>query len=123
MDLFEQIETLPQEVQDVLNKYEDGDFTYTDCANLVTELEAVGYTCEYGLDASPFGLRKLFKYGDNVKVAECYLNDEVSEPHRSDMSETAIVSSEPSDDEELVSIQYESGLIDFVPQDILEIIK
>jgi hypothetical protein len=38
------------------------------------------------------------------------------------MSETATVCSEPSDNEELVSIQYESGLIDYVPQDILEIV-
>ena len=57
MDLFEQIETLPQEVQAILKKYENGDFTYEECANLVAELEAVGYTCEYGLDASPYGLK------------------------------------------------------------------
>lgn len=122
MDLFEQVETLPQEVQDVLKKYENGDFTYEDCAKLVTELEFVGYTCEYGLDAEPFNLRKDFREGDGVRVAECYLTDEVSEPHRSEMSNTATVCSVPSDSEELVSIQYESGLIDFVSQDILEIL-
>ncbi len=68
-----------------------------------------------------FGYKK-FKHGAKVLVAQCYLDDEVSEPHRSEMSETATVCSEPTDDEELVSIQYESGLIDFVPQDILEIL-
>lgn len=122
MDLFEQVETLPQEVQDVLKKYENGDFTYEDCANLVTELEVVGYTCDYGLDAVPFNLRKNFSLGDNVRVAQCYLDDEVTEPFRDEISETATVCSEPSDSEELVSIQYESGLIDFVPQEILEVV-
>jgi hypothetical protein len=65
---------------------------------------------------------KKFKMGSTVSVAKCYIDDEVSEPHRSEMSETATVCSEPSDNEELVSIQYESGLIDYVPQDILEIV-
>lgn len=65
---------------------------------------------------------KRFKMGAKVSVAQCYLDDEVSQPNRSEMSETATVCSEPTDDEELVSIQYESGLIDFVPQDILEVI-
>jgi hypothetical protein len=63
-----------------------------------------------------------FKVGVKVSIAECYLTDEVTEAFRDDMSSTAIVHSEPSDDEELVYIQYESGLIDIVPQDILEIV-
>ena len=59
-----------------------------------------------------------FKQGMEVEVADCYLEDEVTENHNT--SKIAIVHSEPSDDEELVSIQYESGEIDFVPQWILE---
>ncbi len=121
MDLFEQMETLPKNVLDVLTKYEDGDFTYETCEALKNELEAIGYTCDYGLDAVPYELRRLFKEGDKVTVAECYLTDEVTEPFRNEISSIATVCSEPSDDEELVSIQYESGLIDFVPQNILEI--
>jgi len=62
-----------------------------------------------------------FKLGMNVEVADCYLEDEVTENYNT--SKIATVCSEPSDDEELVSIQYESGEIDFVPQDILEPIK
>ena len=60
-----------------------------------------------------------FKLGATVNVAECYLNDEVTENY--DTSSIATVLSEPSDEEELVCIQYESGGIDYVPQDILEI--
>jgi hypothetical protein len=122
MDLFENYETLPQNVLDVLSKHGDGDFTYEVCESLKNDLELVGYTCDYGLDATPFNLRKDFREGGAVLVAECYLNDEVSVPHRSEMSEKATINSEPSDCEELVAIQYESGLIDFVPQDILEIL-
>jgi len=57
MDLFEQYEKLPQNVQDVLTKYEEGDFTYETCEALKNDLEAVGYTCDYGLDASPYDLK------------------------------------------------------------------
>lgn len=61
---------------------------------------------------------KDFKIDMTVSVAECYLNDEVTENYNT--SPTAIVRSEPSDDEELVCIQYDSGELDYVPQDILE---
>ena len=63
-----------------------------------------------------------FKEGIRVEIAECYLTDECTEPFRDEMSSIAIVCSEPSDEEELVYVQYESGLIDIVPQDILTII-
>lgn len=60
-DLLDHPECVPQEVMDILNKYEkkmmDG-MSYRDCASLVKKLEAVGYTCEYYLDANPYFLRK-----------------------------------------------------------------
>lgn len=58
-----------------------------------------------------------FKIGLKVTVDECYLSDEASPDCA---SETAIVFTEPSDDEELVGIRYEDGSLDYVPQDILE---
>jgi hypothetical protein len=48
--------SLPIEVQAVLNKERDD--TYEDCAELVSELEAIGYTADYYLDAEIFDLRK-----------------------------------------------------------------
>lgn len=57
MDLFEQYEKLPQNVQDVLSKHSEGDSTYDSCEALKSDLEVVGYTCDYGLDASPFNLK------------------------------------------------------------------
>ena len=59
MDLFEQYDDLPQNVKDVLNKFEEADKTYINCQALVDDLEKIGYTCDYGLDASPFDLKKL----------------------------------------------------------------
>ena len=63
---------------------------------------------------------KKFKQGVKVKVAECYLTDEINE--NNETSEIATVFDEPSDSEALVAIQYEGGQLDFVPQDILEIL-
>lgn len=67
-DLFEEPTLLPQEVQDVIMKFEEG--TYEDCAKLVEGLNAVGYTCEYYLDASPFGLRKVIRKGNLYTLEE-----------------------------------------------------
>lgn len=64
---------------------------------------------------------KRFKDGAKVSVAQCYLDDEVTE-NLLGKTATATVNSEPRDDEELVAIIYESGVIDYVPQDILEIL-
>ena len=58
-DLFETPELLPLDVQAILVKYSNKDFNYNNCGNLVDELEEVGYTCEYGLDAIPYDLIKL----------------------------------------------------------------
>lgn len=56
----EEPESLPQELQDVLNAFaeKDGD-GYENCAELVKELNKIGYTCEYYLDAQPYNLRKI----------------------------------------------------------------
>lgn len=58
IDLFEHYETLPQEVQDVLLKH--GEVVgYKGCAKLIADLKPLGYTCDYGLDACPYDLRKI----------------------------------------------------------------
>lgn len=58
-DLFEVIETLPSEVQEIIQRYQDLDNTYGDCEYLLGELELVGYTFEYGLDGIPYNLQKI----------------------------------------------------------------
>jgi len=60
VDLFDDIDSLPQEVQDVLAKHQlDWEGSYNKCNALVVDLEKVGYTCEYYLDAIPYNLKKL----------------------------------------------------------------
>lgn len=59
MDLFEHYENLPENVKTIIDKYNDADNDYQNCNNLIEELEAVGYTCEYSLDAVPHNLKKI----------------------------------------------------------------
>lgn len=58
-----------------------------------------------------------FKAGEKVNVSEAYLNDEAS---GGNATATATIMSEPSDEEELVQIQYENGSIDYLGQEWLE---
>lgn len=58
-DLFEKYDELPEEVQAILNSYQDQDNTYTVCEQLLKELEKVGYTFDYDLTAEPYDLRKI----------------------------------------------------------------
>lgn len=57
-DLFEVHETLPQEVQDVLEAFGEVE-GYEGCKALIKALEPLGYICDYGLDACPYDLRKI----------------------------------------------------------------
>ena len=59
IDLFEHLELLPIEVLSILEKYSELSETYENCGNMVSELEQVGYTCDYYLDAEPFDLRNI----------------------------------------------------------------
>jgi hypothetical protein len=58
-DLFNTPELLPQEVRDIIEKYEEMDTCYEMCRNLIEELEPHGYTCDYGLDGIPYELQKI----------------------------------------------------------------
>lgn len=64
-DLLEDIENLPEEVQEILSNYEveieDGDYKAIEQA--LKELEEIGYTFDYGLDGTIFNLRKIGQKG------------------------------------------------------------
>lgn len=49
---------LPEYVQDIFNSC-SGDEDYEDCKKLVEELNLIGWTAEYGLDAIIFNIRKI----------------------------------------------------------------
>ena len=57
-DMFQHMEHLPIEVQEVLKKYAECDESYDVCSAMLKEMEAIGYTFEYYLDAEPYFLRK-----------------------------------------------------------------
>jgi hypothetical protein len=54
-DLFDDIESLPLEVQNVLEEFSHKDQTYENCQQLIAALEPLGYTCDYDLSGTPFG--------------------------------------------------------------------
>lgn len=58
-DLFDYHEELPSIVQITLFKYSFSDESYQTCERLLAELNPLGYTFDYGLDAIPFNLRKI----------------------------------------------------------------
>ena len=61
-DLFETPELIPTEVQDVLVTFdEDCANTYHELDRLLDELEPLGYTFSYYLDAEPYWLRKIIE--------------------------------------------------------------
>jgi len=58
-DLFETPELIPVMVQAILETFnEDTKNTYRELARIVSELEPLGYTFDFYLDAEPFNLRK-----------------------------------------------------------------
>ncbi|MFC4686960.1 hypothetical protein ACFO4P_08430 [Epilithonimonas pallida] len=63
MDLFENYHQLSEELQAVLDKWQQKEanmgLDYKDCKAFQEECEAVGYTFDYQLDAQPFNLRPL----------------------------------------------------------------
>lgn len=59
-DLFETPELIPDNVRAVFDKYDNGDeLSYEEIFKLHTEVEQLGYTFDYYLDAVPYDLRKI----------------------------------------------------------------
>lgn len=62
-DLFLTPELIPADVQAVIARYEElsngDDLSYTQIADMLKDVQLLGYTFDYYLDAIPFELRKL----------------------------------------------------------------
>lgn len=59
-DLFETPELIPEEVKFVLETFnENCGNTYSELERILVEIETLGYTFDYCLDAEPFGLRAI----------------------------------------------------------------
>lgn len=63
-DLFETPEKIPQEVNAILDKYREGEYTYTELPELQAELQKVGFSIDYYLDAIPYNLRAIGAIGE-----------------------------------------------------------
>ena len=59
LDLFNNWEDIPEDVAQVLAKYEEEDNTYESLTAMAAELEPLGYTFDSYLDAVPYNLRKI----------------------------------------------------------------
>lgn len=60
IDLFEHYDKIPDNVAAVIEKYDTHDsLSYEECAAMLSEVEKLGYTFEYGLDGIPYDLRKM----------------------------------------------------------------
>lgn len=58
IDLFDHYSRIPKKIRYIIDSYSYiENFTYQDCDAMLKELEANGYTFDYGLDAQPFNLR------------------------------------------------------------------
>lgn len=58
-DLFETPELIPDNVQAVLETFNEDADSYRELDRLLSEIEPMGYTFDYYLDAEPYGLRPI----------------------------------------------------------------
>ncbi len=58
-DLFEKYEELPQEVQDIIGRLDNGGNSYSVLIDMLAELAELGYTFDYDLGGYPFDLEKI----------------------------------------------------------------
>jgi len=65
VDLFEDYDNIPDNLQKILDKYEDAfqDGDYAGLAKALKEANAIGYTFEYYLDGQAYDLRKIGEKG------------------------------------------------------------
>jgi hypothetical protein len=65
-DLFENYEDQPQELAEIVNKWteimESDGYNYPNCDAFKIEVEKIGYTFDFGLDAEPY----------NLRISDCY---------------------------------------------------
>jgi hypothetical protein len=68
-DLFEHFELMPDKLKEIIDnhydEYGEGDYNTTEA--LLKKVEEIGYTFDYGLDNSPYGLRPI---GTNLNELE-----------------------------------------------------
>jgi len=64
LDLFETPELIPHEVQAVLDTFSEDANPYWELERIRIQVEKLGYTFDYGLDAEPYDLRPIENIND-----------------------------------------------------------
>ena len=55
----QEYELLPTNVKSIVDSWDDNKDLYKECARIKTELETIGWTCDYGLDGMVYDVVKL----------------------------------------------------------------
>ncbi|OLF82047.1 hypothetical protein AWH63_10940 [Marinobacter sp. C18] len=82
-DLFQSIETLPEPVQEVIERYsaQHDEVDYLLCKAFLEELEPLGYTFDYGLDGVPVDLREIPDVSEQPATeVDAFPDDDDDEP-------------------------------------------
>ncbi len=59
IDLFEQYDTLPTDIQKIIMDFDVDNDLYQECGKMMHKMNKKGYTFEYCLDGMPYYLRKI----------------------------------------------------------------
>jgi len=59
MDLFDEYDTLPEDIQKIIDDFDVCKELYQECSKMEYKMLKKGYTFEYSLDGIPYHLRKV----------------------------------------------------------------
>lgn len=66
----EEYEFLPDNVKLIVDSWDDNKDLYKECARIKTELEAIGWTCDYGLDGMVYDVMKIKEFMDVLTIKD-----------------------------------------------------
>lgn len=59
IDLFENPESIPKNIQDILDTFNQNADRYSECQRILNKITPLGYSFDYGLDGDPYELTKI----------------------------------------------------------------
>ena len=60
MDLLENLELVPKQVREIIERFDDNKELYKECERILKLLELFGYVFDYDLSGTPFDLKKIY---------------------------------------------------------------
>lgn len=60
-------DNFPQEVKAIVDTYNDNENLYEECSRIKTELEQIGWTCDYDLSGEVFNVKQKTKIKADIK--------------------------------------------------------